>query len=1564
MSELNPIQAAKNIKEKYIEYLLTTFKIADKEIEEQFKNELFKKNKLSKGPFLEVSNSFEKGKSINQLIKESVLTKEFKNFNSQEFPFKNKDLNIYFHQEQAIKKVANGENIIVSTGTGSGKTESFLIPILNHLLAEKEKGILSSGVRALILYPMNALVNDQMERFRKLLKDYPEITFGKFTGETEHKQQNAEVLHKEVVKEADIIPNEIISRDEMRKNPPHILITNYAMLEYLMLRPEDNTFFDGPNAKFWNFIVLDEAHTYKGALGIELSMLLRRLKETIKKTNNIRFILTSASLGRGVKDNPDIVKFAENLTGENFKEENIIGATRVKYTTTGDKKFDLNIYTKISEVLEDKNKIIDILKEYKLNNYFENIDKYSIEEILFELILKDENFYKLRCLLNEPKEVYEILKEMNILDENYLLNFIKVASKAKKDNVELFKSKYHYFFKALEGGFLSLYPKKNFYLNRMEKVNIDDETLKVFEISTCKFCNEIYLVGEVVNSRFHYKVLNQKINYMTEDASADLEYFLLKSDIIEKNEDENFSENEKLTNEPYELCAKCGGVFNKNYLGDKCNCGNKYLIDVIRINKNTKMQTLHTCRSCGSTNPKSSVLKRFVIGAEGATAALGTALHESLPDTIIKTATNEVKEISTNRFFGNKKTTTKKREETIRQFLVFSDSRQAAAYYATFMEESYNKFLRKRVVYEVISKSNIDLSIDQLINQVQAIFETNKIFETKDCQAEACKSVFFELFSIDRRYSLEGVGLAQFYIDFDKEQIDTGLFSLEETNALLQELCNIFKYKSIIDYDHYNITKSQKEYFMYSTKENYINLSDQNIEEGIFSWLTTKNNNSRFKLIEKVLNAPTEMIKEFLIEMWKSVLNSEEKPLLKVVRNNYKLNIENIKVRSGNKIDWYYCKKCKKITPNNIKNICPTYSCNGLLEKINPNDLYKENHYRNLTKELLIKPFKINEHTAQLDAKLAYKIQKQFSEKQINVLSCSTTFEVGVDVGELETVFMRNMPPSPANYSQRAGRAGRRGSSSAFILTFCSQKSHDFNFYKNPIQMIKGMIPPPKFDLNNKKIILRHIYAICFSHFWKSNINYYGEGKVLNSLADNIVQSFKEYLLSKPNEIKIFLKNILNEEIKNDLGIDKWEWVDSLISDSPAGAIYRAKKEFFSEINEIDEAIKKLKSDILNSNKIGNKAYNLKSIEMMKANIESKITINYFAQKNLLPRYGFPVDTVELYSNTKDELRLSRDLGIAISEYAPGGQVIANGNLLTSRYLKKVPTLNWKIYNYGICKECKTLNQHLDTKITEEREKCSNCGEEVNLSEKYIVPEFGFKIENTPIEKAGTKKPKKLYSSDIYAIENKNAQKIAEKEVLWGEGRLILKSFKDEEMGIISQNKFYICETCGYGEKGIGNTNQPFKTVKHENSTGYECKTQLKPYSLGHKFKTDIVSIDFISKNYLEINESLLYAILEGISSILNIDRTDIAGCLKKIDRKNHIVIYDTVPGGAGHVKRLLEEDNMIKILKEAFKIVSECECGEETSCYSCLRDYSNQRYHENLSRGNVINTLNSLKNN
>lgn len=267
----NAITASESIKSAYIDYLATTFRFADRDYDKLFRNELKKPGALAKGPYLDVNGSYETGISLRELMSAGTISPLFgeleKDKSRKEIPL---DRPLYLHQQKAIERAANNENLVVTTGTGSGKTECFLIPAINELLREKEAGTLSQpGVRTLIIYPMNALANDQLKRLRDILSSFSDITFGVYNGNTKETQKDAVENYEKTYHNQKPLPNEIISREKMRTTPPHILITNYSMLEHTLLRPKDDYIFSG--AKL-HFLILDEAHIYKGATGIEKGM--------------------------------------------------------------------------------------------------------------------------------------------------------------------------------------------------------------------------------------------------------------------------------------------------------------------------------------------------------------------------------------------------------------------------------------------------------------------------------------------------------------------------------------------------------------------------------------------------------------------------------------------------------------------------------------------------------------------------------------------------------------------------------------------------------------------------------------------------------------------------------------------------------------------------------------------------------------------------------------------------------------------------------------------------------------------------------------------------------------------------------------------------------------------------------------------------------------------------------------------------------------------------------------------------------------------------------------------
>lgn len=1547
---LNPIFASGELKKKYVRYLTTTFKINNQNLQNQFEHKMLEEGKISKGPYLSVINSFEKGKGIKGLIDEGVLTKEFYDFKSEAFPFKDMNQNLYLHQEKAIRKIINKKNIIVSTGTGSGKTESFLIPIFNQLLLEKRGKTLDSGVRALLLYPMNALANDQIKRLRKILSHYPDITFGCYTGETEEYPDKAREKYISLNKN-NPLPNEILSRKEMRENPPHILITNYAMLEYLMIRPGDKEFFNVKNAKKWKFVVIDEAHTYSGATGIEVSMLMRRLKTFLNRKGEIQYILTSASLGRGKEDYREIAKFGEKLCGETFEEKDIIGSTLVSYSEKeGIEQLNFNIYNDLSEVLasEDKEEVIKILKKHRLEKLINT--KMDRKEMFYELLLKDKNYFMIKKLLKDPLTINSLKNKLNIDSIDSIINFVNVASLAEKNGEMLFKSKYHYFIRSLEGGYITVAPKQKFFLDRVNEVDVEGDILKAFEISICKYCNEVYIIG-TLNRCGDLNILEQKEIYNFEDdGMKKMEYFLLKNHLEEINEDEVEDENIEDSKE-YFLCGKCGSTFQKNSKegNGKCNCDVKYLVSTIKLEK--RSDELHTCISCSSSNTRGSVLKRFLIGSEGITSVLGTTLYETLPDKVIKFKNKEIK--TTTKFFKNLSNKKEKVEEKIdKQFLVFSDSRQSAAYYSSFMNETYHKLMKKRIIVEALKSDKSYISIIELINRVTSIFQENNLYSKDDAKREAWKSVLYEVFDVDRRYSLEGLGLIHIKLDYEfPEALSTEQFSLskDEVNDLLNVTVKNFRDKAAIKYDFF-LTDDDKEYFSYKKNNQYFSLSNSNKDNGINSWLSQRRSNTRISFLERSLKFDKKEANEFLGELWDGVIREDLNLQNTSLKENigYQLPIEELKITSGENIEWYYCSECNKLSPYNINNACPTFCCRGKLTKSNPDEILNNNHYREINKNMKIDNMKIAEHTAQLSPELAYDTQNKFINKDINILSCSTTFEMGVDVGELETIFLRNMPPSPANYAQRSGRAGRRGSSSAFTVTFCNKKSHDLTYYRNPENMILGVISPPRFDINNKKIAIRHIYAICYSYFWREHEESFGS--IIQFFNEESISIFKKYLLDKPKYLKECLVNVFPNSLKKDLDIENWGWLEELLNEEK-GLLYKVKNELYGEFEQIELVKRELQRES-NDGKTGNGKF-IDLLDRIKDTMEKKRIINYLSQKNLLPKYGFPVDSVELYTSAKiydttKNLRLNRDLSIAISEYAPGSQVIANGHLLTSRYIKKIPKMEWMRYSFKICPTCKTLNQEIYTGKEIERT-CINCAEKLILKGVYIIPNFGF-ITDLKHEKAGIKKPKKTYNSDVHYLgKGESLNKIF---VTLNNETLELESKKNDTLGVINSSTFYICENCGYGEVGYGGL---FKKKPHKNYLGKDCNSSLKKYSIGHNFETDVVIVN--QKQSLRKEEclSILYGMLEGISKYLNIDRNDVSGCLLHKNGRYSLIFYDAVPGGAGYVKHLLEKDNLKKVIQTTHRLIESCECGKDTSCYSCLRNYYNQKHHDILKREDVL---------
>lgn len=464
----------------------------------------------------------------------------------------------------------------------------------------------------------------------------------------------------------------------------------------------------------------------------------------------------------------------------------------------------------------------------------------------------------------------------------------------------------------------------------------------------------------------------------------------------------------------------------------------------------------------------------------------------------------------------------------------------------------------------------------------------------------------------------------------------------------------------------------------------------------------------------------------------------------------YQLNHKKLIIRNDKTI--YQCDKCGSKTSININNVSPKYKCNGELHVYNRDDA-RDNYYIDIYNNIKRIPMRIKEHTAQLSTEYASEIQSKFEKSEINILSCSTTFEMGVDIGSLEAVFLRNIPPETSNYVQRAGRAGRRTEATAYILTYAKRRSHDLYYFQNPKIIIEGKIKVPYIEKDNDKIAFRHLCSIVFSWVFRNNRDYYKDVESLfayNKENLPVDKYLEELLKEKPKELLKSFKNVFDKSLQELFGINDWKWVyEKLLYNE--GNLLISKNKWLSDVNDIT----KIREEAFNKNS------SIDSISRILNTYLKRGVIDFLASNNVLPRYGFPVDTVELNTInagiSSKNVRLSRDLKMAISEFAPENKVIANGYIFESYSINTVKNRGWPAYLYGICDNCHTIfmepcdyNLKLN-EVDEEKKiyKKEGCHSQIELH-KFIKPIFGFSTNNSKPQRATLAQPQTSFSSYVY----------------------------------------------------------------------------------------------------------------------------------------------------------------------------------------------------------------------
>jgi len=1576
-------------------------------------------DELVNGPFLEKSQIYESGIPLEDLSLQQKTRETIHN--------KLDGRPLWKHQTDALQMLLNGENVVIATGTSSGKTLCYQIPILDDLINNP-----SDGLRAIIIYPLNALVNDQLEEWEQMLKNNSQITFARFTGQTPYSQINYEdrlkesiqerladqgltqqEIHKEVNKKLkekldQDIPNRLNHRETIRTNPPNVLITNFSMLEYLLERPIDTPIFNNARLKY---LVLDEAHAYRGVQATEIAFLIRRLKDRLG-LEKLTCIATSATLG---KPNDEVSKnkvrrFASKLFGEEFTKSNPI------YGVTSQPKLENPSFkpTPTQYILAAKSLMND--DKNKLSSIFNiNISNKSLGLLLHH----DENLYRLRNdILKKPVLLSEAAKQIWPDDpqaENGLQALLEIvaAAKVEETHEDLLPTRLHYFVRAQDGLYLCLHKncpgridgKAAFYVSRKVVDEVPeglcpecfkkDNVSQLVELVTCRKCGYLYGALQDLGPRRASNPENDDtvLKPYFDSFSTDLgwtadsfwSYFCVEDDLPYPSQiradEEDEQEMGNLFYNPAELiwCVNCGKKREKG-IGDNCNCENPHTRNIKIFHrqcphsvKSSDVENLHSqkkklltyCPNCGARNASGlEPVRRF----QESNDEIGLAMAIPLSHFSVS-----------------------QRGPKPRKLLCFTDHRQRAAAFPSLLEEETFTHDMGRKIVNLIYKKNtpIDLkTLGEWLAEISAnddrdfFLPVTRYPDEKPDAKEMLNLWIAETFSYfgipdSARESAEDLGLLEVEYNLkDNEKnafhsiLDEHQFTLNESTNVLQVLLGYIRHRKAFTLP--NGVKPYATAFGRVTADIGYVLTREGRNDTV-GWLPRLNKDGSYRdnfitsYLRRLHNLQPQDIYSLGKKIW-DFLTSES--LLIEIKHKWKLDHERIYICKPTAR--YVCNRCGIVTAYSVKGCCIRIECMGIL-KNKPFDENNESIIARWVADKSVPKFttlKSEEHTAQINKDLAKEIEDQFRAEGVNLLSSTTTFEMGINIGDLEKVLLRNAPPSSASYVQRVGRAGRGKDKNSVCVTLCRRSKYDADAWNDPPRLMSGDVRTPTVFIQNKFIAQRHFNAVIFAKFLRVKI--YNE-KALGEPKQKIrleaflpLESRKDipddWFLIKPTNLFLDFINWINQQDEKD--IFNTEIGRTLIEALTDFNLAKENTKIRYEL--VFEAItQELKALIEERNKIFKKGGQTSDIDRSVKNLINNDIISVLAKRDFLPRYAFPLDVVNLVTTKTrwsgdSDVELSRDRGIAIAEFAPGSQVIAHKKVFTSSGLYVVsradrPIRKW----YSKCPSCEQIR----TSPTQNElfRNCTICQNRISHQsiKPFVEPgAFSIRMENDNL--GGSRHRRSTLIRQRQTLTHFIDSVAKDDFKLVGLFQLALK--KDGNLfryNLGPGNKgFILCQSCGWSVPQHGF--KAGKMQKHKKLRGLSSSNDCpdnpwpKPIAFGHQFQSFCLIVR-PTINPIPV-ESLAFSLQRGLCLTLEIEPSDIGVSWRWRTKRGsetsaEIILYDRAPGGSGFVNEGYE--NWQLVVNMAQEICESCIC--EDACYDCLKSYTNQSYHEMLDRRKII---------
>jgi ATP-dependent helicase YprA (DUF1998 family) len=1601
---------------------------------------------------------------------------------------------IYQHQAEALEaSMAQEKDVIVATGTGSGKTECFLIPIMGALYQEARERPASfeqRAARSLVLYPMNALVNDQIARLRmlfgdervaKLFRDHSgqkrHPLFGMYTSRTRYpgprkkqkdkyrlkplleyfrgldektkkelhskgrypakdldsfyaKNRNWENKYRTAPEDRELLTRHEMVRDERGQGgSPDILVTNYSMLEYMLMRPFERPIFE--ETRRWleqdgNVfrLVLDEAHLYRGARGAEIAFLVRRLLARLGingRPEKYRVILTSASLGQSDDALERVKKFAADLVGKTPDDFIPVVGTREEPEVTS----EWSQRDEFAQVLTDLD--LEELHEAKSADAMRDVlaavfsilggpstSKSSTEESEQQRALFEELFHRLEdhvaitTILRETaghaislaelsRHLFPDFEEKEAATDALLTlgALARSPSQEGEAGTPLLPTRIHSLFRGLPGLYACINQRcKGRQKSGGEHASVgklfsrprphcDACGARVFELASCRDCGSTYLQAYVKDFDL------EQFDYLWGEIEGELQQVTVAT---EEPRTDGYSE---------ELLVHLPTGFVDHQA--------KYPVDEVRSlwlalekKDGDRSPEFKRCLQCRPyTHQATNRITDFrTRGAQPFTALIETQFSEQPPQD--KAEARDRAAMLPNRG---------------RKVLIFSDGRQRAARLAPSLETTHRRDTFRQVVV---------LAIDEL-KQASITPHMSKLYPAivKVCQKKGVALLESRRFQQHlKRANNQSLKILA------SQNLDP---PVEYAQLLYNEFIDSFYSLTALGLGY--VTEDENLGYVFDDFPNR-HLSKQDVRVLYRIWLRHLFEERHFipsgasaGYLGEEFDRPQGLsplrpqdflsvkLKRYLRELledegWISEINDwfrnhvQEDRWFKPLNDKYYIDELSFVIEQRLEAPWWRCTTCNTLWAEHINELCP--NCLGDLVDAEDDKLYleaKAGFYRGQVQRAVaaksLEPFGLvaAEHSAQLTGtdtdeafEKAEKYELRFQDLLIDgkgpvdVLSCTTTMEVGIDIGSLAAVAMHNVPPHVSNYQQRAGRAGRRGTSVASVVTYAHGGTHDAHYYKHPADIISGDVRTPVVYVENPDILKRHINAFLVQRFFHATV----EAKQANPQLFESLGTVESFLdPEKPgsfDKLRTWL-----EENQDDLLTELASWV-------PAYSYWQDKAVPTEEL--LEGAIEFLLGRLEDELPFDLWARRDELDELEKSALERQLE-DHLLQKLInaavLPRYAFPTDVVSFWvtkspERTQDgtlivkaEYQPQRQLPIALSEYAPGSTLTIDKYRFTSEalyspYMASMRNVLDDSRSYVSCDTCGYISM---AEGAEALAQCPTCGEQQLNTRPFVTPPgFAANINTRkqrdtggPSRRAGRATRARIEVQDITSWDRECYDE-----------RLRTLS-EQRELVVVNKGMgnrgFFICPDCGTSEPVAGKGYTRAKLFKkgkpivhkHPIMPGQDCVGNPEgPFYMGHRFPTDVFLMrvhfqpPFKSGVADSAGRSALSSMAEALSQaatrVLQIDEGELEAQWSPVQGDEwaaDIYVYDTLAGGAGYARSFGEPGNLEAIFQAAAKLLQDCSC--ESSCYDCLRNYGNRFFHGALDRHLAAALLGYIRN-